>query len=84
MCCIMLLQNVSFCCSWIIFSGVNSGRDINFCSKCGISSGDILSRDSLDSSVYVTGKVFLCIIILCQVFYIGFNKKFLNFYGGMG
>ena len=41
----------------LFFSGVNSGKDINFCSKCGISSGDTLSRDSLDSSVCVTGKV---------------------------
>ena len=34
----------------INFSGVNSGRDTIFSSKCGISLGDMLSRDSLDSS----------------------------------
>ena len=55
---IMLLQNVSFFCSLLIFSGVNSGKDINFCSHCGMSSEDVLSRDILDSSGCVAGKVF--------------------------
>ena len=59
----MLLQNVSFFCSLIIFSGVSSGKDINYCSKCGISLGDALSRDSLGSSGCVPGKLFLCIVI---------------------
>ena len=56
--CIILLQNVSFYCSWIIFSGDNSGKDINFCSNCEISSGDTICRDSLDSSGCVVGTVF--------------------------
>ena len=35
--------------SWVIFSGVNLGRDINFCSKQGTSLGDTSSKDSSGS-----------------------------------
>ena len=34
----MLLQNVFFCWSSVIFSRVNLGRNINFCSNWGVSS----------------------------------------------
>ena len=54
----MFLKNASFFCRVIIFSGVKSGRDINSCSNCGISFGDALSRDTLDSSGFAVGKVF--------------------------
>ena len=54
----MLLQNVAFFCSWIIFPGVNSGKDSNYCSNCGISLGDSLSRNSLDSSGFAVGEVY--------------------------
>ena len=51
MCCTIFLQNMSFFCSFITFSGVNSGRDIKFCSNCGMSVGDVFSSDSLTSSL---------------------------------
>ena len=54
----MLLQNVSFICCFIIFSGVSSGKDINLCSNHGISLRDVLSRDSLDSPGCVAGRLF--------------------------
>ena len=54
----MLVQNVLFFCNVIIFSGVSSGKDINLCPDLGISSGDGLSRDSLDSSDCMAGKLF--------------------------
>ena len=49
---------MSFFCNLIIFSGVSSGKDIKFSSNFGISSGDVLLRDSLDSSVCMSGKLF--------------------------
>ena len=56
--CKMSLQNVSFFFHLIIFSGVSSGMNINFCSNLGLSSGHALSRDSLDSSNCMAGKLF--------------------------
>ena len=50
MCCSIFLQNSPFLSSFITFSGVNSGRDIKFCSSCGMSAGDTFSNDSLMSS----------------------------------
>ena len=48
---VMFLQNMSFCCSFITFSGINSGRDIMFCTNCGMSVGNAFSSDSLTSSL---------------------------------
>ena len=56
MCGNMLVQNVLFFCSFITLSQVNSGRDIRFCSKCGISVGDTFSRDILVLLVCAVGK----------------------------
>ena len=56
--CIMFLQNVSFFCGCDTFSGVNSGRDIKFCSKCGLSACNAFSGDCMMSSlVCLVGKV---------------------------
>ena len=73
-----------FFCSLIIFSGVNSGNDINFCSNHAISLGDALSRDSWDSSDCVAGKVF-CALQFCMRFSMsGLIKILMEFYGCMG
>ena len=42
-----VLQNVSFFCSFVTFLDVISGRDIKFCSNCGMSAGDAFSSNML-------------------------------------
>ena len=42
---------MSFFCSVITFSSINSNRDIKFCSNCGMSVSDTFSSDSLVSSL---------------------------------
>ena len=56
----MFLQNVSFFCSFATFSDVNFGRDIKFCSNCGMSLGNTLSSDSLISSLVVCSVAKSC------------------------
>ena len=48
----------------LFFSGINLGRDINFCSMQGTSSGETSSKDSSASSICANVNFFAGVSIL--------------------